>query len=85
MKNRALPAIALHNPLANDRVLAQEWGEAAQELLRAGRPMIFSPSGKHVNELAYGLGDQFRALLVEQPHRTNSTFRDERHFPQVGS
>jgi hypothetical protein len=38
---------------------------------------MFSPSGKHVDELAYGLSDQFCALLVEQPHRTNSTLRND--------
>jgi hypothetical protein len=46
---------------------------------------MLSPGGQHVDELAYGLGDQFCALLIEQPHRTNSTLRDECHLLRVGS
>src|SRR5262249_34086741 len=42
--------------------------------------MTFSPSRKHVDELGYGLGDQFCALFVEQPHGTDSTLCDQRHF-----
>src|SRR5262245_65730843 len=41
---------------------------------------MFSPSRMHVDELGYGLGDQFCALLVEQPHGTDSTLCDQRHF-----
>ena len=41
----------LNDPLANDRVLAEQRGEFAQEPFRARRSMIFSPIRKRVDEL----------------------------------
>src|SRR5262249_28121093 len=62
----------LHDALADDRVLAEQGREFAQEPFRTRRSMIFSPSRKGVDELAYGLGDLVCPFLVEKPHDTNS-------------
>src|SRR5215831_14720623 len=62
----------LHDALADDRVLAEQGREFAQEPFRTRRSMIFSPSRKCVDELAYGLGDLVCPFLVEKPHDTNS-------------
>jgi hypothetical protein len=39
--------------------------------------MIFSAGSQHVDELTDGLRDLVRSLFVEQPHRTNSTPRND--------
>src|SRR5436190_16458313 len=69
----------LDDTLADDRVLAEQGGEFAQEPFRTRRSMIFSPIRKRVDELAYGLGDLVCPLLVEKPHDTNSPHSNSPH------
>src|SRR5262249_32426303 len=60
----------LDDTLADDRVLAEQGGEFAQEPFRTRRSMIFSPIRQRVDELATGLADLLCPLLVETPHDT---------------
>src|SRR5215468_11788788 len=62
----------LHDALADDRVLAEQGRELAQEPFRTRRSMILSPGRERVDELAYGPGDLVCPFLVEKPHDTNS-------------
>src|SRR5262249_11972750 len=71
----------LDDTLANDRVLAEQRRELAQEPFRTRRSVIFPPRRQRVDEVAYGLSDLVRSFLVEKPHRTNSTPSGERQPP----
>src|SRR5262249_44930660 len=63
----------LDDPLANDRVLAEQRRELAQKPFRTGRSVFSPPRRQRVDEVAYGLSDLVCSFLVEKPHRTNST------------
>ena len=63
----------LDDTLADDRVLAEQRREFAQEPFRTRRSVIFPPRRQRVDEVAYGLSDLVCSFLVEKPHRTNST------------
>jgi hypothetical protein len=72
----------LYHPLANNGVFAQRRREPTQESLRTDWPMVLSAGCQHVDELTDGLSDLVRSLFVEQPHRTNSTPRND-PLPQL--